>query len=321
MRKAIPEAGGEQLRTVSRAAHLLELVVAEGPVTLKEVTKALGLGTTVAYRLLQTWVSLKYLQFEPSEKTYSAGPKVSWLGTRLRVAANSVQLNARLRQLSEELHETATAGILAGQNIIIVARSVARKLLVVDVEVGTLLPAHATALGQCLLAHRPKIEVEGLQPGSVGEVVVRGQNVIRGYRNNPQANAASFTHGWFRTGDYGVLDEAGYLTLVGRLKELINRGGEKISPVEVDEALMTYPGVLEAVAFGVPDEKYGEAVAAAIVVRKGTTADELRAHVAERLASFKVPAVVHLVEAIPRTATGKVQRRNVAAAFVPKTQR
>ncbi|MGP6155960.1 MAG: acyl--CoA ligase [Vulcanimicrobiaceae bacterium] len=157
-----------------------------------------------------------------------------------------------------------------------------------------------------------------LQPGSVGEVVVRGRNVTRGYHNNPEANAASFTNGWFRTGDYGVLDETSYLTLVGRLKELINRGGEKISPVEVDEALLTHPGVLEAVAFGVPDEKYGEAVAAAVVVRKGTTADELRAHVAQRLASFKVPSVVHLVAAIPRTATGKVQRRTVAATFVSK---
>ncbi|MFZ1124178.1 MAG: acyl--CoA ligase [Candidatus Baltobacteraceae bacterium] len=157
-----------------------------------------------------------------------------------------------------------------------------------------------------------------LPAGSVGEVVVRGRNVTGGYHNNPEANAASFVNGWFRTGDYGVLDETGYLTLVGRLKELINRGGEKISPVEIDEALLTHPGVLEAVAFGVPDEKYGEAVAAAVVARKGTTADELRAHVAARLASFKVPATIHLVQAIPRTATGKVQRRSVAAAFVPK---
>jgi acyl-CoA synthetase (AMP-forming)/AMP-acid ligase II len=157
-----------------------------------------------------------------------------------------------------------------------------------------------------------------LPAGSVGEVVVRGENVTRGYHNNPEANAAAFTNGWFRTGDYGVLDETGYLTLVGRLKELINRGGEKISPVEIDEVLMTHPGVLEAVAFGIPDEKYGEAVAAAVVVREGTTAEELRAHVATRLAGFKVPAVVHLVAAIPRTATGKVQRRNVAASFVAK---
>jgi acyl-CoA synthetase (AMP-forming)/AMP-acid ligase II len=157
-----------------------------------------------------------------------------------------------------------------------------------------------------------------LEPGSVGEVVVRGENVTRGYHNNPEANAAAFSNGWFRTGDYGVLDATGYLTLVGRLKELINRGGEKISPVEVDEALLTHPGVIEAVSFGVPDEKYGEAVVAAVVVRAGTTPDELRAHVATRVASFKVPAVVHLVSAIPRTATGKVQRRIVAASFAPE---
>jgi acyl-CoA synthetase (AMP-forming)/AMP-acid ligase II len=154
-----------------------------------------------------------------------------------------------------------------------------------------------------------------LGPGEVGEVVVRGENVTQGYHNNPAANADAFTNGWFRTGDSGKLDAEGYLTLVGRLKELINRGGEKISPVEIDDALLAHPGVIEAVAFGIPDEKYGEAVAAAVVVRPGTSVGELRAHVAARIASFKVPSVVHIVDAIPRTPTGKVQRRIVAAAF------
>ena len=153
--------------------------------------------------------------------------------------------------------------------------------------------------------------------GETGEVVVRGENVTLGYHNNPQANSASFTGGWFRTGDVGMLDDRGYLTLVGRLKELINRAGEKISPVEVDEALLSHPGVREAVAFAVPDEKYGEAVAAAVVVSAGTTAEDVQAHVAGRLASFKVPSVIHVVDAIPKTATGKVQRRIVAAAFAP----
>lgn len=153
-----------------------------------------------------------------------------------------------------------------------------------------------------------------LAPGETGEVVVRGANVTRGYHNNPDANAAAFTNGWFRTGDVGALDERGYLTLSGRRKELINRGGEKISPVEIDEALLSCPGVREAVAFGVPDEKYGEAVAAAIVV-DGTTAEAVRAHVGARLASFKVPQVLYVVDEIPKTATGKVQRRIVAAAL------
>jgi acyl-CoA synthetase (AMP-forming)/AMP-acid ligase II len=154
-----------------------------------------------------------------------------------------------------------------------------------------------------------------MPPGGVGEVAIRGKNVTKGYHNNPDANKVAFTNGWFRTGDYGTLDEAGYLTLVGRLKELINRGGEKISPVEVDEALVSHPGVKEAVAFSVPDEKYGEAVAAALVLHDGILVDDVLAHARTRLASFKVPTTVHVVTEIPKTATGKVQRRIVAQAF------
>ncbi len=155
--------------------------------------------------------------------------------------------------------------------------------------------------------------------GTVGEVAVRGPNVTHGYHNNPQANEVAFVNGWFRTGDYGVLDEAGYLTLVGRLKELVNRAGEKISPVEVDDALMSHPGVAEAVAFAIPDEKYGEAVAAAIVLRDpATTIDDVLDHARKRLAPFKVPTRTLIVDAIPKTATGKVQRRNVAAALADR---
>jgi acyl-CoA synthetase (AMP-forming)/AMP-acid ligase II len=155
--------------------------------------------------------------------------------------------------------------------------------------------------------------------GIQGEVVIKGPNVTRGYHNNPEANAAAFTNGWFRTGDQGILDAEGYLTLVGRLKELINRGGEKISPREIDEALLTHPAVAEAVAFGIPDVKYGEEVAAAVVLRGETNETELAAHCRERLAAFKVPKTIYLVTQIPRTATGKIQRRNVAAAFATGT--
>jgi oxalate---CoA ligase len=160
-----------------------------------------------------------------------------------------------------------------------------------------------------------------LPAGSQGEVVIKGSNVTRGYHNNPEANAAAFTSGWFRTGDQGVLDARGYLTLVGRLKELINRGGEKISPREIDEALLTHPAVAEAVCFGVPDAKYGEEVAAAVVLRGEASAADLLAHCRERLAAFKVPKTIHLVMQIPRTATGKVQRRVVAAAFATDIKR
>lgn len=154
-----------------------------------------------------------------------------------------------------------------------------------------------------------------LPAGTQGEVVIQGANVTRGYHNNPEANAAAFTNGWFRTGDQGILDSAGYLTLVGRLKELINRGGEKISPREVDEALLTHPSVAEAVCFGLPDAKYGEEVAAAVVLQGNATEETLIAHCRKRLAAFKTPKKIYLVTQIPRTATGKIQRRVVAAAF------
>src|SRR5262245_53674256 len=105
-----------------------------------------------------------------------------------------------------------------------------------------------------------------LRPGERGEVVIKGANVITGYESNPDANATSFVDGWFRTGDQGFLDEEGYLTLVGRLKELINRGGEKISPREIDEVLLSHPAVAEAVCFGVPHQAWGEEVAAAVTL-------------------------------------------------------
>jgi acyl-CoA synthetase (AMP-forming)/AMP-acid ligase II len=159
-----------------------------------------------------------------------------------------------------------------------------------------------------------------LPAGERGEVCIHGPNVITGYENNPEANATAFFEGgWFRTGDQGILDANGYLTLVGRLKELINRGGEKISPREIDEVLLTHPLVAEAVCFGVPHQTWGEEVAAAVVLREPVAENELHAFCKERLAEFKRPKQIHITEAIPRTATGKIQRRVVAQAFAPKT--
>lgn len=158
-----------------------------------------------------------------------------------------------------------------------------------------------------------------LPAGERGEVCIHGPNVITGYENNPEANATAFFEGgWFRTGDQGILDEQGYLTLVGRLKELINRGGEKISPREIDEVLLTHPAVAEAVCFGVPHQTWGEEVAAAVVLREPVTESDLHTFCKERLAEFKRPKQIHVTEAIPRTATGKIQRRVVAQAFAPK---
>lgn len=157
-----------------------------------------------------------------------------------------------------------------------------------------------------------------LPVGTPGEVVIQGANVIDGYENNPEANASSFTKGWFRTGDQGVLDTEGYLQLLARLKELINRGGEKISPREIDEVLLAHPSIAEAVCFGVPHPTWGEEVAAAVVLKESTAEADLLAFCKERLADFKRPKKIHIVESIPRTATGKIQRRNVAAAFAGK---
>jgi acyl-CoA synthetase (AMP-forming)/AMP-acid ligase II len=152
-----------------------------------------------------------------------------------------------------------------------------------------------------------------------GEVVIQGPNVIKGYENNPEANAASFTDGWFRTGDQGYLDADGYLTLVGRIKELINRGGEKISPREVDEVLLAHPAIAEAVCFGVPHPTWGEEVEAAVVLRDNASEADLLSYCRERLADYKRPKQIHITDAIPRTATGKIQRRLVAQAYAPKT--
>lgn len=148
--------------------------------------------------------------------------------------------------------------------------------------------------------------------GKPGEVQIRGPGVTPGYLNNPEANAESFVEGWFRTGDQGVL-ENGYLRLEGRLKEMILRGGENISPYEVEEVLLAHPAVADAACFGVPDEKYGEEIAAAVALDAEATERELIDHCRERLAAFKVPKVVYVLEAIPRTPTGKLQRKRVAA--------
>jgi acyl-CoA synthetase (AMP-forming)/AMP-acid ligase II len=151
-----------------------------------------------------------------------------------------------------------------------------------------------------------------LGAGTPGQVAITGPNVIDGYAANPGANAESFVDSWFLTGDQGVLDERGYLTLIGRIKELINRGGEKISPREIDEVLLRHPAVAEAVAFGVQHSTLGEDVAAAVVLDGGASEQDLLAHCRQHLAGFKVPRKLYIVEAIPRTATGKVQRRRVA---------
>ncbi|ORY43940.1 peroxisomal-coenzyme A synthetase [Leucosporidium creatinivorum] len=158
---------------------------------------------------------------------------------------------------------------------------------------------------------------------SEGEVAIKGANVTKGYINNDKANQESFTKdGYFRTGDRGRLDEEGYLVLTGRLKELINRGGEKISPLEVDAALLSVEGVGEAVAFGVADEKFGEKVWAAVVLKKGSSIDEqtIIKQCKSKISAFKCPEKVFILDAIPKTATGKIQRKALATKFAKEVE-
>ncbi|GMY30294.1 oxalate--CoA ligase-like [Fagus crenata] len=154
--------------------------------------------------------------------------------------------------------------------------------------------------------------------GVSGEVCIRGPNVTKGYKNNPEANKTGFQFGWFHTGDIGFFDSDGYLHLVGRIKELINRGGEKISPIEVDAVLLSHPDVAQAVAFGVPDDKYGEEINCAIIPREGSNIDEgeVLQFCKKNLAAFKVPKKVFITDSLPKTATGKIQRRFVAEHFL-----
>jgi acyl-CoA synthetase (AMP-forming)/AMP-acid ligase II len=154
-------------------------------------------------------------------------------------------------------------------------------------------------------------------PDAVGEIWVRGPTVVRGYLANPDATAQTFTDGWLHTGDLGSLSDAGDLTLRGRIKELINRGGEKISPERVEAVLASHPNVLEAAVFGVADQLYGETVGAAVVPARSAppTAADLVEFCRNRLAAFEVPASITLTDELPHTAKGSVDRRAVAEQF------
>jgi acyl-CoA synthetase (AMP-forming)/AMP-acid ligase II/acyl carrier protein len=181
------------------------------------------------------------------------------------------------------------------------------------------LPPRARKPGSVGLAAGPEVAIMD-QTGTLlpakrpGEIVIRGPNVTPGYADNAAANEAAFAHGWFHTGDQGYLDEDGYLFVTGRLKEIINRSGEKISPREIDEVLLAHPAVAQAVAFAVPDPQLGEDVAAAVVLREDrpTAERDLREFAAARLADFKVPRRVVIVSEIPKGATGKLQRIGLA---------
>lgn len=158
-----------------------------------------------------------------------------------------------------------------------------------------------------------------VEQGKEAEICIRGENVTKGYLNNEKANKESFTKGgFFRTGDQGKKDADGYVIITGRIKELINKGGEKISPIELDNVLAQQPAVSEAVSFALPDDMYGQDIGVAIVLKDGAklTEDELKDYMREKVAKFKVPKRVFFTNVMPKTATGKIQRRNVADAML-----
>jgi acyl-CoA synthetase (AMP-forming)/AMP-acid ligase II len=208
-------------------------------------------------------------------------------------------------QVMAELEETFGCPVIESYGMTEAAHQMASNLL----------PPAARKPGSVGVAAGPEVAIMDeqnnlLAAGETGEVVIRGPNVTSGYENNPTANAEAFDNGWFRTGDQGVMDDEGYLRITGRLKEIINRGGEKISPREVDEILLDHPAVAQAVTFAYPHDKLGEEVGAAIVLKEGAEAQDtdIREFAAERLADFKVPRKVIFVDEIPKGATGKLQR-------------
>ena len=163
-----------------------------------------------------------------------------------------------------------------------------------------------------------KMIFEGrVDEGEVGEVCIKGDNVTLGYENNSEANKKSFSNGWFRTGDQGYFDQDGYLKISGRLKEIINKGGEKISPLEVDNILMDHPLIEQAVCFGYEDKMLGEEIAAAIIIKEGQNCSEtdIKNYAEEKLAKFKIPKKIFFVNEIPKGATGKLQRNVLAKNF------
>ena len=215
-------------------------------------------------------------------------------------------------QVMLELEKTFGAPVIEGYGMTEAAHQMASNPL----------PPRAQKPGAVGVEAGPKVriahELENHLIEGTGEVVISGPNVTPGYESNPDANAKSFFEAdgarWFRTGDQGAFDEDGYLHLTGRLKEIINRGGEKISPLEVDGVLLDHADIAQVVTFALPHSKLGEEVAAAVVLKDGSTATErdIRDFAAERMADFKVPRKVIIMDEIPKGATGKMQRIGLA---------
>jgi oxalate---CoA ligase len=172
-------------------------------------------------------------------------------------------------------------------------------------------PSKRGSAGKPVIEHLAIMDDKGtiLEPPEVGEIVVKGDEVFTGYEGAVEENAIVFTNGWFRTGDTGYLDNEGFLWLTGRKKELINKGGEKIAPAEIDAVLMEHPLVKDAMSFKIPDPLLGEDIAAMVVPSSGAvTVQDLRMFLVDRLIPFKIPGKIYFVDAIPRNANGKPLR-------------
>ena len=192
------------------------------------------------------------------------------------------------------------------------------------------LPPCSQKPGAVGVAAGPEVETASettdvlLKAGQTGEIVINGPNVTPGYESNPKANEDNFFIAdgkrWFRTGDQGSFDDEGYLSLTGRLKEIINRGGEKISPLEVEAILLVHPEIAQIVCFGVPHSKLGEDIAAGVVLTEGSKLNkkDIRVFAAEHIANFKVPRSIMILEEIPKGPTGKIQRIGMAEKLCMK---
>ena len=233
-------------------------------------------------------------------------------GVRLRfLRSSSASLPA---PVMKELHETFGAPVIEAYGMTEATHQMCSNPL----------PPRAQKPGSVGLTAGPEVriasEVENtlLNPTDTGEIVISGPNVTPGYESNPKANADNFFNAdgkrWFRTGDQGAFDAEGYLSLTGRLKEIINRGGEKISPLEVDAVLLGHPEIAQVVCFAVPHARLGEDIAAAVVLTEGSDLSErdIQTYASDRLARFKVPASIVLLDEIPKGATGKIQRIGMA---------
>ncbi len=307
-----------RLTPVDRCLNIMPLFHIHG--LIAAVTASLSAGASVV--ATPGFNALKFFQWLEQERPtwYTAVPTMHQ-AILARAPRNAESIaNAKLRfirssssslppQVMAELEAAFRCPVIESYGMTEAAHQMASNLL----------PPGARKAGSVGVAAGPAMAIlanDGRVLGAeeVGEICIRGENVTAGYEANPKANAEAFAHGWFHTGDQGTMDAEGYIRITGRLKEIINRGGEKISPREVDEVLMDHPAVAQVVTFAMPHAKLGEDVAAAIVLREGSEASEreLRDFCATRLADFKVPRKLIFLEEIPKGATGKLQRIGLA---------